>query len=80
MAPSCAIAVLWEPVATCTLRQDAVGAVPKHAPCLCRYWKRMRAADKFLGGVDGNGTTFMQVGRHRRWTSLEYTRPPFWQT
>ncbi|GAB4819943.1 hypothetical protein N2152v2_006989 [Parachlorella kessleri] len=24
------------------------------------YWKRKRAADKFLGGVDGNGTTFMQ--------------------
>lgn len=49
-----------------TRPQSPPPAPPAHpAPPAPQYWKRMRAPDAQLGGVDGTGATFLQTAAEK---------------
>lgn len=39
--------------------------VPIHFPTWLQYWKKMRASDAQLGGLDGTGVTFLQTAAEK---------------
>jgi hypothetical protein len=50
----------------CTLCSDLSPFYLEEARSNMRYWKSLRSADVDMGGIDGTGTSFLQVeGRQR---------------